>query len=55
MAAVHYLRFPLSPGARAALADPAAEVQIVVDHPNYKAVAPVAGEVRQELLADLAS
>jgi hypothetical protein len=55
MAAVHYLRFPLSTAARAALADPAAQVLIEVDHPGYKAVARIPDDVRQELLADLAS
>jgi Protein of unknown function (DUF3501) len=53
MAAVHYLRFPLPQGVRASLADPSAEARIVVDHPNYKAEAPLAGAIRQQLVADL--
>jgi len=53
MAAVHYLRFPLAQSVRATLADPAAEARIVVDHPNYKAEAPLVGVVRQQLIADL--
>jgi hypothetical protein len=53
MAAVHYLRFPVPRGVRAALADPSAEALIVVDHPNYKAEAPLVGAVRQQLVADL--
>jgi hypothetical protein len=55
MAAVHYLRFPLPRAARSALADPAADVRIVVDHPNYKAEAVLPPAVRQELLADLSA
>ena len=53
MAAVHYLRFALPQGVRATLADPLAEARIVVDHPNYKAEAPLVGAVRQQLVADL--
>ncbi len=53
MAAVHYLRFPVSGEARAAFADPETDVRLVVDHPNYKAQAPLSPAVRQELLADL--
>jgi Protein of unknown function (DUF3501) len=53
MAAVHYLRFPVSGEARAAFADPEADVRLVVDHPNYQAQAPLPPAVRRELLADL--
>ena len=53
MAAVHYLRFPIPHGIRAALADPSVEARIVVDHPNYEAAAPLVGAVRQLLVADL--
>ena len=53
MAAVHYLRFSLPQSVRATLADPSAEARIVVDHPNYKAEAPLVGAVRQQLVADL--
>jgi hypothetical protein len=53
MAAVHYLRFPLSGEARAAFADPVTDVRLVVDHPNYQADAVLPPAVRQELLADL--
>jgi hypothetical protein len=55
MAAVHYLRFPLSEEARAAFADPGTDARIVVDHPNYQAEAPLPPPVRQELLLDLRS
>ena len=54
MAAVHYLRFALPEAARAALADPAQRVRLVVDHPNYKAEADVVPAVRAEIVADLA-
>jgi hypothetical protein len=53
MAAVHYLRFPVSAEARAALTDPGQAVRLVVDHPNYKAAGEVAPAVRAELLRDL--
>jgi hypothetical protein len=53
MAAVHYLRFPVSAEARAALTDPGQAVRLVVDHPNYKAASEVAPAVRAELLRDL--
>ena len=54
MAAVHYVRFALPEAARAALADPAADVRLVADHPNYKAESPVPEDVRQALRQDLA-
>ena len=54
MAAVHYVRFAISPKERAALADPATRVRLVVDHPRYKAERDVPPEVRAEMLADLA-
>ncbi len=55
MAAVHYLRFPVLAEARAALADPAQTVRLVVEHPNYRAESEVAPGVRAELLRDLSS
>jgi hypothetical protein len=54
MAAVHYLRFPVSAEARAALADPGARVRLLVDHPNYKAERELTPANRAELLQDLA-
>jgi hypothetical protein len=54
MAAVHYLRFSVSPEARAALADPGERVQLVVDHPNYKAERELTPANRAEMLQDLA-
>jgi len=54
MAGVHYLKFTVPPQARAALADRGQRVQLVVDHPNYRAEAHVPPPMRAELLADLA-
>jgi uncharacterized protein DUF3501 len=55
MAAVHYLRVAVPPAARAALADASRTAALVVDHPNYKAEAPVSPAVRAELLKDLSA
>jgi len=55
MAAVHYLRFAVPPAARAALADASRTAALVVDHPNYKAEAPLPPALRAELLKDLAA
>ena len=53
LSAVHYLRFPLPPIAVARLrTEPA---RLVVDHPNYRAEAAVAPELRAALLEDLKS
>jgi hypothetical protein len=54
MAAVQYVRFVVPAASRAALADPSVPARMVVDHPNYKAEAPLSVETRNELLADLA-
>ena len=54
MAAVQYVRFVVPAASRAALADPSVPARVVVDHPNYKAEAPLSVETRNELLADLA-
>jgi hypothetical protein len=54
VAAVHYVRFRVPREGRQALADPAADVRLVVDHPNYQAEAVLSPATRQELLADLA-
>lgn len=55
MAAVHYLRFAVPPAARAALAEASRTAALVVDHPNYKAEAPVPPALRAELLKDLSA
>lgn len=54
MAAVQYVRFVVPAASRAALADPSVPARVVVDHPHYKAEAPLSAETRNELLADLA-
>ena len=53
MAAVHYVRFVVPEAARAALADPAADIRFVVDHPNYRAESPVPPELREALRQEL--
>ena len=53
MAAVHYLRFAVPEAARAALADPAADVRVVVDHPNYRAESAVPPALREALRQEL--
>lgn len=53
MAAVHYLRFALDAGARAGFLDPKQRVRLVVEHPNYKAVADLPPAVRAEVGKDL--
>ena len=55
MAAVHYLRFAVPPAARAALADASRTAALFVDHPNYKAEAPLSSALRAELLKDLSA
>ncbi len=54
MAAVHYVRFPVSAEARAALGRSGERVRLVADHPNYRAQAEVSPETRAQMLADLA-
>jgi uncharacterized protein DUF3501 len=54
MAAVHYVRFAVPPEARAALADAAPPVRLVVEHPRYRAAADVPAVLRREMAADLA-
>ena len=53
MAAVHYIRFAVPPGARGALADARQSVRLVVEHPRYKAEREIEAAVRGELLQDL--
>ena len=52
MAAVHYLRFVVPPGAASLLAAGGA-ARVVVDHPRYQAESPLSEPVRAELLKDL--
>ena len=51
---VHFLKFPFSDAARDAFRDPTVPARVVVDHPEYADDAPIDGEVRKRLLADLA-
>ena len=51
--AVHFVRFELDAGMRAALKG-GAGLAVGVDHPNYRASVQVGPEVRQSLMADLA-
>jgi hypothetical protein len=53
-ATVHYLRFPMDDEQRDAFRDPTVPVEIAVDHPNYAESAPITGDTRLSLLADLA-
>jgi hypothetical protein len=52
LSAVHFVRFPLSPAARAIFAD--AEVALVVDHPNERARTVLSAAARGRLAGDLA-
>lgn len=51
LAAVHFVRFKLPPGARTIFM--AAEVALVVDHPNERARTVLSGETKDSLLQDL--
>lgn len=55
MAAVHFVRFPISAEAHAALADPSQSARILVHHPSCQAERDIHAEVRAELLRDLSS
>lgn len=54
ISAVQYVKFPFSGEARAALTE-GAPVELVIDHPNYRARAVLAPEAQQSLAQDLAS
>ncbi len=53
LAAVQYLRFPLSPTAQAALREPGARALVRIDHPHYHYETALAEETRVELVNDL--
>jgi hypothetical protein len=53
LSAVQYLRFVLPPAARRAFLDPAVPVQLVIDHPNYRAQVTLEGNTRASLGEDL--
>ncbi len=52
--AVHFLRFEFDEHARDLFRDPAVSAVLSVTHPEYAAEAPLAGDLRLALLADLA-
>ena len=51
---VHFLKFHFSDAARDAFRDPSVPALLVVDHPEYADDAPIDGDARRSLLADLA-
>jgi Protein of unknown function (DUF3501) len=53
LAAVQYLKFPLTPEAAEALRAPGTAVALAVDHPNYRHSAQLDDAQRAELAADL--
>jgi len=53
LSAVQYVRFSLSPAARATFLAGAAPVRLVIDHPRYAHAAAIAGAVRVQLGRDL--
>jgi hypothetical protein len=54
MSAVHFLRFAVPPMARAELGEAGRPVNLVVEHPRYRAEQALGEAVRAELLRDLA-
>jgi hypothetical protein len=53
LSAVQYIRFPLSPEARAAFRDERQDAVLVINHPHYQARALLSPEVRRSLAAEL--
>jgi hypothetical protein len=53
LSAVQYVRFAFSAPARAAFCDPSVPAFAVIDHPNYRARAAIAGAMRASLIGDL--
>lgn len=54
ISAVQYIRFPLSPAARAALAVPGTPVAVEIDHPNYRHRVTTGEDTRASLAGDYA-
>jgi len=50
---VHYIKFPLTPEQIEAFQDESTEVHLVVNHPNYRASAKIASDVRNAWIEDL--
>jgi hypothetical protein len=53
ISAVQYLRFRFSDGQRDAFVKGEGEIELVIDHPNYRHMALIDGELRRELAGDL--
>jgi len=53
LAAVQYLKFPLSEAARALIAQPGADLRVAIDHPAYLHEARLSEATRAELASDL--
>jgi hypothetical protein len=53
VAAVHYLRFRLTPEAVQAFKSGGREIALLIDHPNYRGRTVLSGEVRRALAEDL--
>jgi uncharacterized protein DUF3501 len=53
ISAVQYLRFRFTDSQRDAFVKGEGEVRLVIDHPNYKHLALIDGELRKELAGDL--
>jgi hypothetical protein len=53
ISAVQYLRFRFTDSQRDAFVKGGGEVKLVIDHPNYKHLALIDGELRKELAGDL--
>ena len=49
---VHFLHFPFTPAQIAAFRDPASDILVRIDHPNYGHAAIMGEDVRDELKAD---
>jgi len=53
ISAVHFVRFSTTPTFRGLLAQPEVPAFLTINHPHYRAEAPVPHEMRQEWLKDL--
>lgn len=53
ISAVQYLRFRFIDDQRNTFVNGEAAVKLVIDHPNYKHIEPIDGELRKELAGDL--
>jgi hypothetical protein len=53
ISAVQYLRFRFTDSQRDAFVKGEGEIKLVIDHPNYKHMALIDGELRRELAGDL--